>query len=273
MNASVERKVDEKLHEFLKKLNRLDFGSLAYRLMNPEDRPGFSAEKTLDAIRKYKGFLFICYANKGKAVSPSRYVDYVWHTHIADTELYSVQSAALFGHYLHHFPFFGKRGEADEEALRAASESTRQQALAYFGWDEAGWCGTGRIKHWPPRLNSDLRELVKVLFPAGPDGHGMSQEGDAVTIQAGNFRHTVEYLPPYPVNPALRNWAALDWALEWAFFKIPIIVCMPAELELLDGAMRFAQEGSLLEIEEKLANERPSPNDYSAESVSLRLAD
>src|SRR5215475_10000706 len=117
---SSEAKHGEKLSEILGKLNSLDFGPLAYKLMNPEDRPGFSLEQSIDAIKKYKGFLALYYANQGKSVSPSRYIDYVWHTHILDTELYMVQTGILFGRYLHHFPFFGKRDDADEGSLIAA---------------------------------------------------------------------------------------------------------------------------------------------------------
>src|SRR5262252_708636 len=122
MTRVAEPKIDNKLEEFLTKLNSLDFGPLAYKLMNPEDRPGLSFEQTIDAIRKYKGFLALYHMNPGKAVSPSRYIDYVWHTHIMDTELYTVQTAILFGRYLHHFPFFGKRDAFDEQDLLAAAE-------------------------------------------------------------------------------------------------------------------------------------------------------
>src|SRR5262245_21531632 len=124
-----EKHDDEGQKDFLSKLNSLDFGPLAYKLMNPEDRPGMSFEQTIDAIKKYKGFLFLYYANRGKAVSPSRYIDYVWHTHILDTELYSVQTALLFGRYLHHFPFFGMRDESNEQARLAAAEFTKRQAF------------------------------------------------------------------------------------------------------------------------------------------------
>ena len=93
----------EKQQAFLQKLNSLDFGPLAYKLMNPEDRPGLSFEQSIDAIKKYKGFLALYAANPGKPISPSRYIDYVWHTHILDTELYTVQTGHLFGHYLQHF--------------------------------------------------------------------------------------------------------------------------------------------------------------------------
>ncbi len=129
MNDS-DQQDDGRTKEFLQKINQLDFGPLAHKLMYPDDRRGLSLEQSIDAIKKYKGFLFLCHANQGKSVSPSRYVDYVWHTHILDTELYLAQTGMLFGQFLHHFPFFGKRSEADEADLLAAADFTKREAYA-----------------------------------------------------------------------------------------------------------------------------------------------
>ena len=135
-NGRLGHSIDENVHKFLHRLNSLDFGPLAYKLIHPEDRPALSLEQAADAITKYKGFLFLCHVCEGKPLSPSRYIDYVWHTHILDTELYMVQSAMLFGNYLHHFPFFGKRDAADERNLLAAAEFTKDEALRWVAADE-----------------------------------------------------------------------------------------------------------------------------------------
>ena len=126
---------------FVQRLNGLDFGPVAYKLMYPEQGSGLNLEEATDAITKYKGFLFLCRRNAEKPVSPSLYVDYVWHTHIMDSELYTVHCGSLFGHYLHHNPFFGKRD--DDADLEAASADARKQARELFGWDDDEWCGTG----------------------------------------------------------------------------------------------------------------------------------
>src|SRR5271156_6467427 len=76
--------IDETAATFLDKLNHLDFGPLAYKLMYPEDGTGLSLEETADAITKYKGFLFLYQSCEGKSISPSRYIDFVWHNHILD---------------------------------------------------------------------------------------------------------------------------------------------------------------------------------------------
>jgi hypothetical protein len=142
-NSTIEENVrGSRNREFLRKLNSLDFAPLAYNLMVPEERPGMSLAQAVAAIKAYKGFLFLYHASQGKVISPSRHVDRVWHAHILDTELYTVQTAMLFGHYLHHFPFFGNRDDADRRQLLVAAEFTKAEVLRYFGWDDDHWCGT-----------------------------------------------------------------------------------------------------------------------------------
>ena len=266
-----ESKVDEKLVEFLHKLNNLDFGPLAYKLMNPEDRLGLSFEQTIDAIEKYKGFLFLYYANKGKAVSPSRYIDYVWHTHILDTELYSVQTATLFGHYLHHFPFFGKRDDADERDLLAAADFTKSQASSYFNWDDDDWCGNGRKPKWP-RPRADLIDLVNVIFPAGVNAPGINLNPDIVTIQAGNFKHTIEHLGSQTDTLFAMHSSRLGFLEKVLKLPIWVIVCMPADIRILNEVMVFQQVEKLAEISRSLVEKRLTPKGFSSEQVNLQIS-
>ena len=264
-----EPKVDEKMKEFLHKLNSLDFGPLAYKLMNPEDRPGLSFEQTTDAIKKYKGFLFLYYANQGKPVSPSRYIDYVWHTHILDTELYMVQTAFLFGNCLHHFPFFGKRGAADERELLAAAEFTKSQASSFFDWDDDDWCGTGRKPG--PRPNGSLSDLASVIFPAGISGAGI-QDPETVTIQAGNFRHTIEHFGSEPDTLFSFHTSRLDRLAQVLRLPIWVIVCFPVDIGILNQVVVIQQKERLAEISRSLVEKRLTPEGFSGESVHLRLS-
>lgn len=257
---------DTKFTEFLQKLNKLDFGPLAYKLMHPEDRPGLSFEQSLDAIKKYKGFLFLCFANQGKSLSPSRYIDYVWHAHMADTELYMVQTVMLFGHFLHHFPFFGKRGQADEADLLAAADFTARQAALHFGWEVDDWCGTGRNPG--PRL-AGLTELFGAIVPAGPDASGLNWDPDSVTIQAGNFRHTIEHLA---FEPGLSTKSSRQRALE-KILKLPpwVTICKPAELGRLNEIFAVRNVDRLDEISMGLVQNRLAPDGFSSASVELRV--
>ncbi len=268
MNDS-EQQDDGKLKDFLHKINNLDFGPLAYKLMHPEDRPGLSFEQSLDAIRKYKGFLCVCLVAQGKAVSPSRYIDYVWHSHILDTELYLVQTSMLFGRILHHFPFFGKRGAADEADLLAAADFTKRLASRYFGWDEDEWCGTGIKPHLGP--NSGPADLLKVIFPAGLDVSGINPNPDSVTIQAGNFRHTIEHVG-LGADTLFTSWPPRHTVPEKAL-KLPpwVTICMPADISILNEILTIRNSEKLEEISKSLLEKRLTPDGYSGALVELKF--
>jgi hypothetical protein len=261
---------DGTLKDFLRRLNGLDLGPLAYKLMSPEDRPGLSLEQAGHAIQNYKGFLFLCYANPGAPISPSRYIDYVWHTHILDTELYCVQTATLFGSYLHHFPFFGKRDEADEKKLLAAANFTKSQALSYFGWDDDDWCGTGRGPRWPGHGNG-LADLVSAIFPSGVDAPGRTQNPDVVTIQAGNFKHTVEHIGAAMDDMFTLRPSRLDRLADLLRLPIWVIVCMPIEVNVLNQVFVLQQADRLAEISQRLVEQRLTPTGFSTDLVNLQL--
>lgn len=194
----------------------------------------------------------------------------MWHTHILDTELYFVQTALLFGHYLHHFPFFGKRDEADERNLLEAAEFTKNQAFSYFDWDENDWCGTSRKPNWP-RLNAGLPDLINAVFPAGINVSGMNQNPDTVTIQAGNFRHIVEHFGPE--TNALFSWGSsrFDYLEKILKFPVWVIVCYPVITEILDEIFVVQQVERLEDVSKNLVTSRLTPEGFSGELVTLEV--
>ena len=236
-----------------------------------------SLNQAIDAIRKYKGFLFLYHVNQAKSVAPSKYIDHMWYAHISDTELYSVQTGLLFGYYLHHFPFFGKRNTADERDLLEAAEFTKSQALSYFDWDEDDWCGTGR-KPRLPRPDADLAELATVIFPGEVNASsGRNQNPDVVTIQAGNFRQTIEY-------SGLQADSKFSWDIPYSdyfdpsdyikriFKVVPNVgVCMPVILDVMKEILVIQQAERLTEISQTLVSTRPTPEGFSRELVNLEV--
>ena len=55
---------------------------------------------------------------------PSKLVDKFWHLHILDTEKYIEDCRHCFGSILHHFPYFGMRGDQDAANLQSAYGKT-----------------------------------------------------------------------------------------------------------------------------------------------------
>lgn len=64
---------------------------------------------------------------------PNKIMDIFWHYHILDTRAYHKDCEAVFGHYLHHFPYFGMRGEQDAQNLKNAFYKTKELYLETFG--------------------------------------------------------------------------------------------------------------------------------------------
>src|SRR5262249_39319225 len=70
--------------------------------------------------------------------------DRFWHMHILDTRKYAADCDAVFGHFLHHFPYLGLRGEEDAKALDAAFAQMQALLAREFGPEgatlAASWC-------------------------------------------------------------------------------------------------------------------------------------
>lgn len=56
-----------------------------------------------------------------------------WHYHILDTRAYHKDCDTVFGHYLHHFPYFGMRGEHDAIDLKNAFLAPKEKYRETFG--------------------------------------------------------------------------------------------------------------------------------------------
>jgi hypothetical protein len=94
------------------------------KLADPVEGKGW-VESELDlAEREYRRFLALHLMYPGSDVVPCHLVDEVWHAHILDTQAYALDCQALFGSFLHHFPYFGLRGADDAANLMAAYDDT-----------------------------------------------------------------------------------------------------------------------------------------------------
>jgi hypothetical protein len=123
----------------------LDLEPIKFKLMHPEAGEGWSAEKTESVEAEYRRFLFLMKKFPQEATAPAHAVDTFWHYHILDTMKYAADCEALFGYFLHHFPYIGLRGADDAAALERIGARMGELYQATFGETylagAAAWCG------------------------------------------------------------------------------------------------------------------------------------
>ncbi len=117
---------------FAQRLDQVDWGPIAFKLMHPDDGKGLSRAEALARINRYRQFLYLHHIYPNAQLVPDRHIDHVWHCHILDTEKYRQDCQLLFGRFLDHFPYFGMRGEEDFNQLGDAFAETRQLLERHF---------------------------------------------------------------------------------------------------------------------------------------------
>jgi hypothetical protein len=125
----------------------LDLSNVRMKLADPEEGKGYSDERLEMMETEYRKFLALHLAFPDADIVPSKLVDEIWHQHILDTQAYHDDCDAIFGTYLHHFPYFGMRGEDDARALGDAFAETIERYRDAFGEPPEGvWISTEASK-------------------------------------------------------------------------------------------------------------------------------
>jgi len=114
-------------------VQEMDFSWQKYKMKNDRFVEGWSYEKLNFVETQYKNFLFMWRKHRSLSLPPSHQVDDFWHGHILDTGRYSVDCKAIFGGFLHHYPYFGVRGEQDRSELEASYVRTQKIYKKEFG--------------------------------------------------------------------------------------------------------------------------------------------
>jgi hypothetical protein len=111
----------------------LDLSDVRAKLTDPEEGKDYGPAQ-LDLMEsEYRKFLALHLAYPEADVVPCGIVDEMWHQHILDTMAYAADCEAIFGRFLHHFPYFGMRGEDDARALESAYSDTLERYQDCFG--------------------------------------------------------------------------------------------------------------------------------------------
>jgi hypothetical protein len=124
-------------------IQALDLDPIKLKLMDPEEGQGWSREYVERMETAYKRFLILMVKFPEETIAPTKDVDKFWHGHILDTMKYAEDCQSVFGYFLHHFPYFGMRGEEDAADLRIAAEKMHVIYEQEFGEAlpaGAAWC-------------------------------------------------------------------------------------------------------------------------------------
>jgi len=114
-------------------INTLDLEPIMVKIMDKEEGLGWSLSYTQTVAGEYRRYLTMCLKNKDSAIVPAKPIDEFWHFHILDTLKYQEDCENIFGYFLHHFPYFGMRGEEDKNNLDTAWKDTLSIYKATFG--------------------------------------------------------------------------------------------------------------------------------------------
>lgn len=111
----------------------LDLDPIKVKLMHKESGEGWSRSYA-DAVEfEYRRFLHLMKKYPGEQVAPLFDVDVFWHYHILDTMKYAADCEAVFGYFLHHFPYVGLRGDDDMEVHHRVGERMRELYESTYG--------------------------------------------------------------------------------------------------------------------------------------------
>lgn len=123
---------DEALQAMLEKAAALDLTMLKTKICRDEN---MTAEEVNEIDDLYRKFLALNMRYPDRKICPTGPIDLIWHYHILDTRAYERDCIALFGRLLHHFPYFGMRGEQDKQDLENTFATSVELFIRHFGID------------------------------------------------------------------------------------------------------------------------------------------
>jgi hypothetical protein len=123
----------------------LDLSPIKMKLMHVESGEGWSAMRADAVETEYRRFLFLMKKYPDSQASPTVDVDTFWHYHILDTMKYARDCKAVFGYFLHHYPYVSIGEGADDSEREDGGERMRAIYEAEFGAQSgaaAAWCAS-----------------------------------------------------------------------------------------------------------------------------------
>lgn len=147
MNLNLRNRTPEQLTEAI---FALDLAPIKTKLMDKKEGHGWTRVQADRYELEYKRFLALLAKFPEEAIAPDRNADKFWHGHILDTMKYAEDCDNVFGCFLHHFPYFGMRGEEDAANQAAAAANMVRLYEQEFGNADtaaAGYCGAAGVSY------------------------------------------------------------------------------------------------------------------------------
>jgi hypothetical protein len=114
-------------NDLFKAVTELNLDQIKMKLMHVESGEGWSLEKANAVEKEYRRFLCLMKLFPEENTAPLVDVDTFWHYHILDTMKYAADCDKVFGYFLHHYPYVGMDGTAEDEQFRLDSGNRMQE--------------------------------------------------------------------------------------------------------------------------------------------------
>lgn len=106
-------------------IRNLDLSKIAIKLMDVHEGEGWSKRQCEEVTEEYRRYLTLNLLYPKANIVPNIAVDTMWHYHILDTQAYYDDCQAIFGHILHHYPYFGMGGATEHKQFISAFDRTK----------------------------------------------------------------------------------------------------------------------------------------------------
>jgi hypothetical protein len=123
------------VEEIRREIETIDLSMVKLKLMDEDEGQGWTQEYVDHVEIRYRRYLIMLRVSPSGDAVPTRDIDLFWHQHILDTRAYANDCQRVFGEFIHHFPYFGMRGEEDAQNLQYSFEETKTRYASLFGED------------------------------------------------------------------------------------------------------------------------------------------
>lgn len=196
---SISAPLSEDIAAAIAVVGQIDLAPINKKLQH--DDPVFWTDEVIaEAETNYRRFLALNLLYPETSLSVNKVLDEYWHQHILDTRKYAADCEAVFGYFLHHYPYFG-----------LADEQEWQENLDMFAFTQQVWeatFGTGLTRRSELTLDKVMGfyqsepDLIPNRIYAFPQACKCGQHCSKIVAPERIDPGELERLPREPFTPA-----------------------------------------------------------------------